>query len=138
MKLEEKNKVNFNKYDPRPRVKSFFSQDFFKNSLVHWTLISAIFLNIANWSITAFFIRPTEVEIILHYNVYFGVDIVGMWWQAYLLPAVGTVFMVVNTILAYLLFSRRERIAAHLFLLASFIIQAGTLIAIASIAQINY
>src|SRR3989344_4976835 len=59
------------------------ARTFFHNAIVHWLLIGTFFLNIALWCFVAYFIRPGKIPIILHYNVYFGVDLVGAWWHAY-------------------------------------------------------
>ncbi len=85
-----------------------------------------------------FFIKPINFPIILHYNVYFGVDIIGNWWQVYFLPAMGAAFFAINMILAYVFFQSRERIASYLLLLTSFILQVGNIIASSGVIFINY
>lgn len=122
----------------KQKARRFFTGEFFGNSIVHWALIAAFFLNIANWASLAVFIRPVDFPIILHYNVYFGVDLIGNWRQAYFLPAVGTIMLAVNAILAYFFYRQKERIASYLLLLAAFIVQAGISIAVASVILINY
>ena len=136
--MEENIKESKRAFSLKGRIRSFFAQEFFHNPLIHWVVIASLFVNIASWVVLAIFIKPTDLNIILHYNVYFGVDIIGKWWQVYFLPAVGTTFLVVNFILAYFFYCQKERVASYLFLLASFIIQAGVLIAAASISRINY
>lgn len=137
MQWKKNKKISF-LIDLKSFVRSFFAQEFFRNPLVHWTLIGTLFANIASWAILAAFIRPIDFLIILHYNVYFGVDLVGAWWQAYILPAMGAFFWIVNFILALVFFRRKERIASHIFLLASFIIQVAIIIAEVAIVLINY
>jgi hypothetical protein len=126
------------KFSLTTKVRGFFVADFFSNSIVHWTLIASIFINAADWAVLAYFIRPVDFPIILHYNVYFGVDIIGDWWQAYFLPLIGVIMLVINTLLAYYFFKQKERIASYLLLLTAIIIQAGVAIASASIILINY
>jgi len=120
------------------RFKQFFSQEFFRSALVHWVLIGALILNAANWGLIAFFIRPVDFPIILHYNVYFGVDVIGAWWQVYFLPLVGLAILGINAILGYLFYQQRERIVAHLLMLATFIAQVGITIAVICLLIINY
>lgn len=124
--------------NPKGRVGHFFTQEFFKNGLVHWVLIASIFANLVNWGVLAYFIRPVDFPIILHYNVYFGVDILGSWWEVYFLSGVGTFFWLINAILSYFFYQRKERIAAYLFLLGAFIVQIGLTVAIGSIIKINF
>lgn len=119
-------------------LKMFFSQEFFHSSLVQWVVIAALVVNAANWAVVAYFIRPVDFPIILHYNVYFGVDVIGAWWQIYFLPLIGLVIMTVNAVLGYLFYQQKERIVAHLLILATFIVQVGISIAVASLLLINY
>lgn len=119
-------------------LKRIFSQEFFCSGLVHWVLIGAFLLNVTNWGLIAFFIRPVDFLIILHYNVYFGVDVIGEWWQVYFLPLIGLLIIAVNTILGDLFYQKKERLVAHLLMLATFIVQVGITIAVASLLIINY
>ena len=119
-------------------IKNFFLQEFFTSGLVHWVLIGSLVLNIVNWGLIAFFIRPVDFSVILHYNVYFGVDVIGPWWQIYFLPFIGLIILGINTILGYLFYQKKERIVAHLLMLATFIAQIGIAVAVASLLMINY
>jgi hypothetical protein len=119
-------------------LRNFFSQEFFKSALMQWVLIGALILNGINWGLIAFFVRPVDFPIILHYNVYFGVDVIGAWWQLYFLPAIGLIIMIVNTVLGYLFYQKKERITAHLLMLATFIAQISMTVAVASLLIINY
>lgn len=120
------------------KIKNFFSQEFFKNILIHWVLIISIFINGACWGALLFFVRPVDFPIILHYNVYFGVDMIGAWWQAYLLPWVAVIIMMINVILAYFFHNYNQRIIAYILLLAAFLVQVGSAVAIGGIIRINY
>jgi hypothetical protein len=120
------------------KTKILFSKDFFRSGQVQWVLIGALILNLANWLALAYFIRPVDFPITLHYNVYFGVDIIGPWWQAYFLPGIGLVIMAVNTTLGYFFYQQKDRIIGHILLLATCIIQVAVSIAVASLIMINY
>jgi hypothetical protein len=119
-------------------VKRFFTQEFFLSGLVQWSLIASIILNVTNWGFLFYFIRPVDFPIILHYNVYFGVDIIGKWLEAYYLPLIGDIMLIVNAILGYMFYLQKERVVAHLLLLATFFVQISISIAVASIILINY
>lgn len=118
--------------------KNFFFQEYFRSSLVQWVLIGSVTVNFADWLSVAFFIRPVDFPIILHYNVYFGVDIIGDWWQVYLMPLIGLLILLANAILGYLFYQRKERIVAHLLMLATFVIQLAISIAVAGLLLMNY
>lgn len=122
----------------KSNLKDFFSQEYFHSSLIQWVFIGSLLLNLANWAAVAFFIRPVDFLIVLHYNVYFGVDLIGSWWQMYFMPLVGLLILLVNADLGYLFYQRKQRIAAHLLMLAAFIAQAGISIAVASLLLMNY
>jgi hypothetical protein len=124
--------------DQKSDKSPLFSKDFFKNGLVHWTLITALLLNVINWIILVYFIRPVDFPITLHYNVYFGVDMIGAWWQAYFLPAIGLALLMVNTMLGYFFYQQKDRIIGHILLLATCIVQISVFIAVISIVIINY
>jgi hypothetical protein len=36
----------------------------------------------------------------LHYNIYLGIDKFGHWYEIFILPAIGLIFLIVNTFLA--------------------------------------
>lgn len=137
--FSDKSKIEWGERNIPKRARSgFFGQEFFRSSLVHWVLIGTIFVGIANWAALIVYIRPVDLPIVLHYNVYLGVDIIGDWWQMYFLPIIADVFFAVNTFLAHVFYQKKERLAAYIFLLASFFVQAGVLIAIAGLVMINY
>ncbi|EKE15854.1 MAG: hypothetical protein ACD_11C00103G0056 [uncultured bacterium] len=119
-------------------IKNIFSHEFFRSTIVHWTLIVLLLLNFTCWGLLLFFIRPVDFPLILHYNVYFGVDIIGDWRQIYLLPAIVTLIFIINTILGYFFYKQKERAVTYLLFLASFIAHISALIAIGSLIRINY
>lgn len=45
---------------------------------------------------------PRSETIFLHYNVLFGVDLVGSWWRILLLPIVGLVIAAGNGVVGWL------------------------------------
>lgn len=122
----------------RPLARTEGGVSFWNNMLVR-TLISAILLMIlVNSALLFFFIRPSETPIVLHYNVYFGVDLLGIWWQAYMLPVLGLLFFGGHVLLARRFYERTERIACHLMLLSATFLSLGLLIAGVSVSFINY
>lgn len=138
--MGEYGKQNFTvrKNELQTKLRYFFSQEFFRSGLVQWVILGALLINAANWGLIAFFIRPVDFPIILHYNVYFGVDVIGAWWQVYFLPLIGLAILSVNTVLGYLFYQQKERIVAHLLILAIFIAQVGISIGVATLLLINY
>lgn len=120
------------------RLTEYEGKSFFQNLIVRSALAASGLFNLASWAVLALVIKPDRSMIILHYNVYFGVDIVGVWQQAYIVPSIGLLFLGVNTFLARWFYEKQERIAAYLLLLASLMIEFGVLVASGSVALINY
>lgn len=112
--------------------------DFFQNTIVRSLLVIGILPTFASLALLLYFIRPTEGLLVLHYNVYFGVDLLGIWWQTYVLPLLSFVFFIGHYFLAKRFYQSTERIAAYLLLLGSGMLSFGMLIASMSIALINY
>ena len=111
---------------------------FLENAFIKNFLLGSGFFLIAGWGILLYFIRPRETPLILHYNVYFGVDLLGSWWQAYLLQGVATFLFLVHIFLAYSFYQKKDRFASYILLLASNFVLFGVALAGASIAYINY
>jgi hypothetical protein len=111
---------------------------FFQNTLVRTLLILALFPILVSLGLLAYFIRPSEASLVLHYNVYFGVDLLGIWWQAYTLPLLALGFLLAHFFLARRFYEQSERIACYLLLLASGMLSCGVMIGSISIAFINY
>lgn len=111
---------------------------FGKNVLVRTLCIGVILALLLSVGLIAYFIRPSGTPIVLHYNVYFGVDLLGVWWQAYALPILGGLFFVGHFFLARRFYMKAERIASYLMLLSAGMLSGGLLVASISIALINY
>lgn len=118
--------------------KHIFQKEFFRSKITLWLLALNMFANVANWIIIAIFINRLDGDIILHYNVYFGVDAMGDWHRVFLLPIIGVIILALNAALAAYFFIKKERIASYILLLASFMVQVNLIIAAASVMMINY
>ena len=111
---------------------------FLKNTIVRMLFGANVFLILASFGILGYFVRPTNGLFVIHYNVYFGVEIEGVWWQIFILPLAGVFFLLCHFFLAWRFYELRERIAAYLMLFGSCLISIGILIANIGIAFINY
>lgn len=121
-----------------PLAQSDQGVGFWDNILVRTLLLASLLALFGNVGLLAYFIRPSETPMILHYNVYFGVDLLGIWWQVYMLPFLGTLFFLGHFLLARRFYARSERIACYLMLLSAGMLAFGLLVASVSIAFINY
>lgn len=84
---------------------------FLKDRLIWGPFAFAFFLNLAVWLYLAFFI-PLQVEsIFLHYNIHFGVDLIGPREQIFSLPFLGWLAALLNFILSYFLYHREKKLS---------------------------
>lgn len=79
-------------------------RNFFGDKAVYVISIVQVAILLAMVFVTAYFIRPQEAPILLHYSAEFGVDLSGPWTYAWRLPLLGFFIMVINGFLAYVLF----------------------------------
>lgn len=111
---------------------------FFRNVIVQVLLGLSGLFNVVVWLVLILAVSSEREVIILHYNVYLGVDMIGTYWQIFFVPSIGILFLAVNTALGRFLYASQERIAAYMLLLAGLMIEFGILIAAVSIALVNY
>ena len=102
---------------PRKKINLFFKDKF--NVI---GLIIILILNLIIWAILYFNIEPTIDPIPLHYNIYFGIDLIGQWYQIFYLPASGLIIYFINFVLSYIIY-KREKIISYFLILSTGLIQ---------------
>ncbi len=130
--------INF-LYFFRQNFISFFSK-LFSYLYIKIYLILLFILNITIWS-TAYFIdaRIDEELIALHYNVDFGINLIGEAKKIYIIPLLGLVIILINFILATSVSRRRDGMfISHILFISSIVINIILLLAIASVYLINF
>jgi hypothetical protein len=92
-------------------LKEFIKKDKFVKVVV---VLSAMF-NLVNWGLIYYrftrFLSGQEESIILHYNIYFGIDKIGNWGNIYHLPLIGILILLINLIASYLLYFKDKLIS---------------------------
>ncbi|HEX9664233.1 MAG TPA: hypothetical protein VGA49_00225 [Patescibacteria group bacterium] len=81
-------------------------------------------------------ISPTSEPITLHYNIYFGIDLIGAWYKVYFLPLFGLIVIVVNFVLAYFL-HKQEKILSYFLVAAASLAQLILLVAGVIVVLLN-
>ena len=104
-------------------------QQFLRRPLVWATLGVSIILNLIAWVVLLINISPNPDLIVLHYTLYFGVDKVGQWNEALLIPSLGLLFLIINTPFG-LYFEKRSIILSRFFLILIPITQFFVLFAV--------
>lgn len=114
------------------------AQTFYHNTLVRFSLLASLALQAVSFGLLLFFVRSQQSIVIVHYNVYFGIDLIGDWAQIFIVPSITVLFVVVNTLLAQWFYGQQERVASYVLLLTSILVSLSSVFACASIALINY
>jgi hypothetical protein len=103
---------------------------YFRDLWISSPLIGAILIQLFLWWNLAANIRPDAGQVFLHYNIIFGVDLVGDWWQIFYLPVVGIIVILSNYLFSAVFYSFDKFLARllsfwvlffHVFLLASIV-----------------
>lgn len=81
-----------------------------------------LLLNIALWLWLRIHIGSDTQQVFLHYNILFGVDLIGPWFKIFYLPMTGLAIFLFNGILAWLLFPR-DRFASYVLNVISVLCQ---------------
>lgn len=113
-------------------------KQFFKNNLLATIFGISFFIGILNFSLSFYFVKKLNSLVILHYNVYLGVDLMGNSDQIYMINLVAFLFGTANLILAVYFFIKKERMLSHILSLSTLIIQLGSSVASGSLILVNY
>ncbi len=92
-------------------------------------LLASLSVNIITWLVIFFQIRPNAEIIPLHYNIFYGTDLVGMGYLIYFLPAIAF-FILFADYIFYRYSVRREPFSAGLVLASGFLVQLLVLTAV--------
>ncbi len=113
---------------------TFFS--FFQDNLIKINLFLGILLNLGLWFWLFWQSRSFTDLITLHYNIYFGIDLLGPWYQIFLLPALGSLFLVLNVFLTAIVY-KKEKILGYFLMVASSFSQVIFILAAIFIIFVN-
>jgi hypothetical protein len=108
------------------KIEISFKEFVKKDKFIKITVILAVFLNLINWGLIYYrftrFLAGHEEFIILHYNIYFGIDKFGGWKSIYYLPLTGMIILFINIFCGYILYSK-DKLISYFFLSTAFISQ---------------
>lgn len=96
----------------------------------------SVVLNLASWLWIYFKVPAAAAPFILHYNIFFGRDLLGERWQLFQAPFTGLVIMAVNFTLGWLLFAK-DRFLTWMILAATIACEALLVYASGVIISIN-
>ncbi len=99
---------------------------YFRDLWISAPLLGVILIQIFLWWYLIANIRVDVGQIFLHYNIIFGVDLVGDWWRIYFLPLAGILVALLDYFFSFMFYSADKFLARllsfwtlffHLFLL---------------------
>lgn len=90
---------------------------FYKDRLNFWLLNVTAVLFLATWTIFLFKPINKTALAILHYNIYFGFDVLGNWIWLILIPVFAFIFSVFDLFLAIFLWTKQAIWSQFLLLL---------------------
>ena len=99
-----------------------------------FSLLIAGLLNIIHWAILYSKIKPSRTQILLHYNVIYGPDLIQKSLYIYWIPLLALILLLINALVAGI-FYKKEKLAAYFLNISSIAVQLIFLIA--SIVLIN-
>lgn len=107
-------------------------KSYWKNKIIMNIFVLSCLANISLWIFLFKNQKHSELPIILHYNLFFGVDYLGGYNEIYLIPLTGALIIVINLLLGYWLYEK-ERLASYflvfnIFLTQLFLFLAGYLL----------
>lgn len=117
-------------------IQSFFRAQFWRNKTNLGFFFGSLFFNILSWIFLAYFIKPSEYPIPLHYNIYFGIDLIGSYRRIFTLPLIGLFIILMNLVLGFW-FYLKDRLVNYILLLTAFTVQIFVLIGAVSLIYIN-
>jgi hypothetical protein len=111
-------------------------KEFFKNTTNQLLIGSSLLLNIALFLFFYFFIKQSNIPIVLHYNVDWGVNYFGEVKSIFVLPTVGMIIFLLNGVLALKLWEK-SRILSYFLTAATFLVQSFLIVSGIALYLIN-
>ncbi len=121
----------------KERWRRFFWHGYWTDPVIFFSLVIGALINVGMWAAVFFIVEPVSQPIILHYNVYFGVDAIGDWKNVFFFPALAVAVFGVNVVLSRFFFYK-EKLAAYLFAGMALVIQLVMVVGLGSVILINF
>ncbi len=104
---------------------------YFRDLWASVPLLGAILIQIFMWWYLISNIRSDVGQIFLHYNIIFGVDLVGDWWKIYFIPLAGMLIVLLNYFFSLMFYSVDKflaRLLSFWVLFFHFFLMIGTIL----------
>lgn len=121
----------------KDKARRFFWHGFWTDPVIFFSIILAILVNIGLWIALFSTVVPTDLPIILHYNIYFGVDAIGNWKSLFFMPTLAIALLFLNLTLSRF-FYYKERLVSYLFAGMALVLQFLMAVGVVSAILINF
>lgn len=122
--------------------KKIFSDFFqvFESFFAKIYLILILFLNFLSWiSVGYINYKAGDNSLILHYNMDFGVDLLGSATKLFIIPLLGLIFFLINSILLIIFLRFSDfKFLAHLLLASTLLISLFLFASLGPIYLVNF
>ncbi len=109
---------------------------FIQDPLVVVLFFFAAVVLLAAYGALIVFVAPRPEPMIIHYSIYFGIDLIGQWYELYAMPVVGTFLWLVNGSLLLLVY-KQLRVVAYFLATTSSAVSVLVLIATSLLIWVN-
>jgi len=110
------------------RLKRLINHYFWHDKLVFANFVVSVGINLFFWIFLILKLNKLEDIVPLHYNIYFGIDMIGSKAELLKMPALGLFILLVNIFLAFRIY-KHERVNAYFLLFGNSLVQIFLLIA---------
>ncbi|MDD5341269.1 MAG: hypothetical protein PHC97_02420 [Patescibacteria group bacterium] len=108
-------------------ISKFFEHPYREDRIVKINFIVSLALNFLMWAILYFKLHSLSYttdsgQIYLHYNLYFGIDNIGYWYEAFVIPLLGLFIIAFNSFLGYF-FYIQEKVISYALVISQTLLQ---------------
>ncbi len=109
-------------------IKFLLKNNYWQDKKIFLAFIFSLLINAFFWFVVWYLTLSFENTIPLHYNIYFGVDILGDKKEIFKLPLIALLILIINFVLSFILY-KQKKILSYFLILAGFLIQVFLLTA---------
>lgn len=122
-------------------ISKFIESPYRSDLAVKICFFLSLIINAGTWFVLYYKIYPfsylTEYgQIYLHYNIYFGIDSIGSWYNAFSLPVIGLLIIIFNLFLGYFFFLK-DKLISYTLVISQTLIQLVLLASAVFIILLN-
>ncbi len=109
---------------------------FYKDKLNFWLINASLLLILSTWLL--FLLKKFHLSslAIIHYNIYFGFDILGHWRWLFILPALSLLLSIFDSLVALYLWTK-QAVWSQFLLLAALLLNFAMFIFLFNILTYN-